>query len=288
MAERLSRKQLYDLVWSEPMRTLSARFGISDVGLKKTCAKAEVPTPDRGYWAKKEAGKTTFQIALPERPPGMDDEVLVASGNRYWYGGWSNEELLEPVPPPPEFPEPIEAVRERIAKVVGTVKVPREVSTWHPAIDRLLKEDERRREKQRTASYPMSWDNPRFDSPFERRRLRILNSLFLAAGRFDGKPTITGHEAKDIHLTFYQQYVPIRLGQSKQSSCRGQALTMQPRPNDTKLSLSILESSSSDKDQITWQDDDDGKLEARMTEITIQIVLTAEVRHRESANHLFR
>jgi hypothetical protein len=31
MAERLSRKMLYDLVWSEPMKNLSARFGISDV-----------------------------------------------------------------------------------------------------------------------------------------------------------------------------------------------------------------------------------------------------------------
>lgn len=129
MSERLSRKQLYDLVWSEPMRTLSARFGISDVGLKKTCAKAAVPTPDRGYWAKKEAGKTTFQIALQQRAPGMGDEVLVAGGSSYWYGGWRNEELLEPVPPPPEFHEQIEAVRERIAKVVGKVKVPREVST---------------------------------------------------------------------------------------------------------------------------------------------------------------
>ena len=47
MAERLSRKELYDLVWSEPIKTLCARFGISDVALKKTCARAEVPTPAR-------------------------------------------------------------------------------------------------------------------------------------------------------------------------------------------------------------------------------------------------
>jgi hypothetical protein len=50
MMERLSRGELYDLVWSEPMETLSAQFGISDVALKKTCARAEIPTPDRGYW----------------------------------------------------------------------------------------------------------------------------------------------------------------------------------------------------------------------------------------------
>jgi len=61
MAERLSRKTLYDLVWSEPMKTLSARFGISDVALKKTCARAGIPTPDRGYWAKKDAGKIAFK-----------------------------------------------------------------------------------------------------------------------------------------------------------------------------------------------------------------------------------
>lgn len=47
MAERLSRKELYYLVWSEPLRTLSSRFGISDVALKKTCVRAQIPTPDR-------------------------------------------------------------------------------------------------------------------------------------------------------------------------------------------------------------------------------------------------
>jgi hypothetical protein len=60
------------------MKALSARFGISDVALKKTCARAEIPTPERGYSAKKDAGKSTLQEALPERPPGMADEVVVA------------------------------------------------------------------------------------------------------------------------------------------------------------------------------------------------------------------
>ena len=78
MAERLSRKELYDLVWSEPLKTLCLRFGISDVALKKTCARSEIPTPERGYWAKKDVGKPTFQAPLPMRPPGMDDAVSIA------------------------------------------------------------------------------------------------------------------------------------------------------------------------------------------------------------------
>ena len=45
------------------------------------------------------------------------------------------------------FSAPIVAVRARIAEIVGQVTCPRS-STWHPTIDRLLKEDEKRREKQ--------------------------------------------------------------------------------------------------------------------------------------------
>jgi hypothetical protein len=68
-------------------------------------------------------------------------------------------------------------VHERIAKVVGKLTVPRDIVIWHPAIDLLLKEDDKRREKQLAAHYPMSWDNPLFDAPIERRRLRILKAI---------------------------------------------------------------------------------------------------------------
>ena len=78
-------------IWSEPLNTLCSRFGISDVALKKTCARSEIPTPERGYWAKKDAGKPTVQVALPIRPPGMDDQVLIAAGQYYQQ---NNSQLL--------------------------------------------------------------------------------------------------------------------------------------------------------------------------------------------------
>jgi hypothetical protein len=49
MAERISRKALYDLVWSQAMKNLATQFGLSDVALKKACTRAGIPTPDRGY-----------------------------------------------------------------------------------------------------------------------------------------------------------------------------------------------------------------------------------------------
>jgi hypothetical protein len=64
----------------------------------------------------------------------MDDQVLIAAGQNYWYQDWKKEELLCPLPPAPEFSEPIKAVRERITKMIGKVTVPGEVRVWHPAI----------------------------------------------------------------------------------------------------------------------------------------------------------
>jgi hypothetical protein len=34
-----TRQELYDLVWSTPMVKLAKEFGLSDVGLRKTCVK---------------------------------------------------------------------------------------------------------------------------------------------------------------------------------------------------------------------------------------------------------
>jgi hypothetical protein len=53
-----------------------------------TCARAGIPTPERGYWQQKEAGKNTFQAVLTMRAPGMDEEVLVAGGNNNWQHNW--------------------------------------------------------------------------------------------------------------------------------------------------------------------------------------------------------
>src|SRR5688572_26267959 len=45
----LTRKQIYDLVWSRPMRDVARELGFSDVGLKKLCRRNGIPTPPQGY-----------------------------------------------------------------------------------------------------------------------------------------------------------------------------------------------------------------------------------------------
>lgn len=88
----ITRRELYDRVWAEPMSRLAREFGLSDVGIAKICRKHDVPRPPRGYWAKKQFGQEPAQIPLPHAgkdypiempdptekpplPPGMQEEV---------------------------------------------------------------------------------------------------------------------------------------------------------------------------------------------------------------------
>jgi hypothetical protein len=61
----LSRGELYDLVWSEPILSLARRFGLSDNGLRKRCRAMNIPTPPKGYWRQVELGAKPRRLPLP-------------------------------------------------------------------------------------------------------------------------------------------------------------------------------------------------------------------------------
>ena len=62
---RLTREELYSLVWAKPMTQVAQDFEISDRAMAKLCAKRQVPVPSRGYWARKKVGQNVPQIPLP-------------------------------------------------------------------------------------------------------------------------------------------------------------------------------------------------------------------------------
>jgi hypothetical protein len=41
----LTRRDLYDFVWSTPMTTIAKKYLISDVGLRKICISINIPLP---------------------------------------------------------------------------------------------------------------------------------------------------------------------------------------------------------------------------------------------------
>jgi len=70
---QLTRAELFEQVWSTPMRRLAQRYNLSDVGLAKVCRRYNIPRPPVGYWAKREVGKAPPRPLLP---PLDEDEPI--------------------------------------------------------------------------------------------------------------------------------------------------------------------------------------------------------------------
>jgi hypothetical protein len=145
VTQRLTRLQLHELAWSIPLSELASQFSVSAPTLKNACIKFDIPIPSRGHWAKVQGSKPTIKVALPERSPGMGDEVYVGA-RYYWQRSLSDEELLGPLPEPPTFPDDIAEIRERVRKTIGQVRVGRVITLRHAVTSKLLAQDEARRE----------------------------------------------------------------------------------------------------------------------------------------------
>lgn len=72
----ITRNELYDLVWTEPMIKLSKKYVISDVGLRKICINMDIPLPRAGHWMKLQAGKKVPKQKLSENYNGKTEVKL--------------------------------------------------------------------------------------------------------------------------------------------------------------------------------------------------------------------
>ena len=167
-------RNYFDLVWSESTRTIAKRLGISDVGLAKACRRADLLLPPRGYWAKLAAGKTVKKPQLPRRGAGMSERIVL--GRDRWNWRPDPVDLSTPDPPPPTFLETLEELEGRLREQVGAVRRTRDLGGAHPRIQKLLDVDEHRRARQAESRYP-TFDDPVFDTSFEKRRLRFLTAF---------------------------------------------------------------------------------------------------------------
>ena len=71
-ATKLTRKQIYDEVWSISISGMVKKYDISYSLLYKQIKDANIPIPPKGYWTKKEFGKETVVAELKGDP----DEVI--------------------------------------------------------------------------------------------------------------------------------------------------------------------------------------------------------------------
>jgi hypothetical protein len=71
----VTRRDLYEQVWSMPMMHLAKHYGLSNKGLSKICDKYKIPRPSRGYWINRKPTKRYKKIPLPKHKTENIDEL---------------------------------------------------------------------------------------------------------------------------------------------------------------------------------------------------------------------
>lgn len=278
---RFTREELYRAVWSEPVRTLAQKLGVSDVAVAKACRLAAIPTPEAGYWMRKRTGRPARVPTLPPRPLGFKDEILIGRGRQWsWDRGLTDEELLKPIPDPPTFLESMDEVRQRATAAIK--RVASHPSGTHPSIRKLQEEDAARRERQRLSPYS-TWDKPRFDSPLERRRLRILNALFLGLVRAGYAPGL-----RNVHfepLSFWVRVGHQQVGFELEPIHEKRRQKGEQSAEPDRLRLTIPGWPNRGEARASWEDGEDSKIEDHLTAIAIDLLVAGESMVREGALH---
>lgn len=176
-SRRLSRDELYALVWKTPMSRLGPEFGITGTGLAKICDRLDVPYPPLGYWAKKEAGKSVVISKLPARSDGIPEWVDI-----------------HPTPPK-SAPLPVaQAAAVAATAAVGEIHVPETLDDLHPKVKGWLvqhkqAQKEREQENKRCRRDLLGWTRPLLEDLTERDlyRFRVTSALFKAVEKAGGK-----------------------------------------------------------------------------------------------------
>lgn len=168
-----TRRELYDLVWKVPVETLAKEFGLSGRGLGKLCERNGIPVPPRGYWARKAAGRRIVKPPLIDvQGAGNSDATIIRVQASIAKGaGGDQGEARE------TRRDPFKDLWAEQVKEIPAPKVPATLASPHPMVAAWLEEDRRRKNDSfSTFGGGSSWSW--YDTPLDRRRLRILSTLF--------------------------------------------------------------------------------------------------------------
>lgn len=289
MEQHFRRQQLYDLVWSEPLTLLAPRFGMSDVALAKICKRNGIPVPQRGYWAKLKAGKTSPRFPLPSRGLGAVETIRIGSSN------WNEREeeeralMVEDVPPPPDFPEPFSDLTTRITTLVGRVAQTRNLKSPHHAVAKLLSEDAERHERWKQSPYPLTSDQPLFVSPYEQRRLKLIDAIFKAMARAGMPPAVPREKNPgEFTVRIGDSTVRFMLGKPGEQRSSWAIASETHRSASEPMHLKIdWGTEKPDGLVFEWVDRPDTSLESMLPEIVVNMIAAGEMRVRAMERHWY-
>jgi len=272
-----TREEIYDLVWSVPMRLLSKQFGISDVALRKRCLKAAVPTPPAGYWTQLRAGQGPVRPPLPPRPLGMSCVVGPAE-HRDMAATSLDADVDGRVAPEPGWSA--ERLRKELCEqFVGFLADTR--GRTHPLIRARFEFDEVLRVKAERRGYQLLFDGPIFGGPFERRRLNLLSNLFLICEAAGAKLTLNGRRANEITVTINHITLDLLLADDWEIKRGHNAYPLELPSGAAPLTLAILNGGREKHWHRSWRDTKGSKLETQLPIIAAELFIHGDERYRE-------
>jgi hypothetical protein len=74
----MTRADLYNLVWGEPLGDVTKRIGVSSTDLRRICKEYDIPLPPKGYWAKRSWSHTPARPPLPNIAPSLLTRINTA------------------------------------------------------------------------------------------------------------------------------------------------------------------------------------------------------------------
>jgi hypothetical protein len=161
------------------MVKVAKKYGLSDRGLAKICARLDIPVPARGYWARKEAGQEVSPDSLPPVKEGQK--------NYLYY----HPITLQPADPKKQEQEECE---KRPENRISVPDASRELHSLAASVSTAL--EKAKADESGILASEEEWCTAiRVSKGTRDRAIRILNALF---GAFDarGYKTIYDKEAK--------------------------------------------------------------------------------------------
>lgn len=156
------------------MSRLCDEFGLSDRGLAKICERHAIPTPPRGYWAKREAGRKVRQTPLPDAKASSPDEITI-----------------DPPPPPSESELAAQAAAKERETEIGPIEIPETMRGLHPLVAKWVEahsEDQAKRGQERRANRDR-WFRPDLRADLTDRdkyRFRVTSAFLRAVEKAGG------------------------------------------------------------------------------------------------------
>lgn len=292
MRDLMKREALYNLVWAVPVSKLARQFELSARGLAKLCQREGIPAPPRGYWAKLAAGHPVRQTPLPEPVPGQSEWISAAptgsdfgAEGRAWLakrttarkqtGAAPFDDASRADPEPPIHNHDMHVVAWRARSAIGNVRVrKRELqATLHPTIARLLRQDREALERQR--SWYLGYDVKRpLTGAGPRRRLGLLNALFLGLEKAGARADVSDQEGRAIVVTVGRMIVHCRMESTWMRTTRSPE-------REERLDFHVSAGGNSYASRFAWKERRGLVLETCLAEVAVGILVAAELDQRD-------